>query len=270
MDLNRIIKLRTGTLFLLLVVITSFAPNSKGIIRKVKAEDATEGEDTDVKRLFPSRKLKSFDPFVILDDYSSEKPELIGAHEHRGFEAVTFQVEGSGQHVDNLGNKGIITSGSAQRFTAGRSIIHEEGLMDAHNRGLQLWINLPKNLKQIEPGYQKADSAQLPTIIEDKAIIRTIIGPGSPITLHTSVIYQFITAENGYIKQFSIPEGYRGFMYVLEGTLRVDSLEANAYEGIFFEVGESPKVSAVQKSRFILLAGRPHNEPIKQRGSFVY
>ncbi len=247
-----------------------FAQNAKGVVRKVKAEETTEGEDTDVRRLFATRKLKSYDPFVMLDDFSSDKPELIGMHEHRGFEAITYQVVGSSQHMDNLGNKGIITAGAAQRFTAGKSIVHEEGLVSARNRGLQLWINLPQSLKQIEPSYQKADSAQLPTVTEGKATIRTIVGPGSPITLHTSVLYQDISAEEGFDKLFTIPAGYRGFVYVLEGTLRVDSIEATTYEGVFFEVGEAPKVHALTKCRFILLAGKPLNEPIKQRGSFVY
>ena len=242
----------------------------KAPIRKIKAEETTEGDETAVHRLFPTRKLSNYDPFVILDDYSSDKPELIGAHEHRGFEAVTYQIEGSGKHRDNIGNEGIITAGAAQRFTAGKSIVHEEGLVSNRNRGLQLWINLPKAMKQIEPSYQKVDSAELPTVKEDKAIIRTIVGQGSPITLHTPVLYQDILAQEGFEKLFTIPSGYRGFVYVLEGTVRVDSIETNRYEGVFFEVGERPKVRALQNSRFILLAGKPIGEPIKQRGSFVY
>jgi len=254
----------TTLLFLLI------ASQNKNPIRKFKAEETIEGEETKVHRLFPIRKLSNYDPFVMLDDYSSDKPELIGAHEHRGFEAVTYQLEGSGKHRDNLGNQGIITGGAAQRFTAGKSIVHEEGLVSNRNRGLQLWVNLPKSLKQTEPSYQKADSVQLPTVKEDKAIIRTIVGQGSPITLHTSVLYQDIQAQKGFEKLFNIPSDYRGFIYVLEGTIRVDSIETTTYEGVFFEVGEHPTVRALTNSRFILLAGKPIGEPIKQRGSFVY
>jgi len=256
-----------GVIFILVAAVN---PNLKGPIRKIKAQETTEGEETAVNRLFPTRKLSNYDPFVMLDDYSSDKPELIGAHEHRGFEAVTYQIEGSGKHKDNLGNEGIITAGAAQRFTAGKSIVHEEGLVNNRNRGLQLWINLPKAMKQIEPGYQKVDSTQLPTIKEDKAIIRTIIGQGSPITLHTSVLYQDIQAQEGFEKLFAVPADYRGFVYVLEGSIGIDSIEATRYEGVFFEVGEKLKVIALTNARFILLAGKPIGEPIKQRGSFVY
>lgn len=123
------------------------------------AVEMSEGDGVNVNRLFPvTRERMNFDPFVLWDNFNIGPDRGFPTHPHRGFEAITYMFSGSIEHKDNLGNHSTVTAGGAQRFTAGRGIEHSEMPdSDIMSNGIQLWINLAKDLKQIDPDYQQVD-----------------------------------------------------------------------------------------------------------------
>lgn len=229
---------------------------------KIRAVETTEGADARVNRVFPNQYLKNYDPFVLLDEFFVNSESGFPDHEHRGFEAVTYMLEGSFRHKDNIGNDTEVFPGGAQRFTAGSGIIHSEmpGSSDM-NHGLQLWVNLPKRFKKDKPSYQQVNV--LPELKKDKVIIKTITGEGSPVKLITPVLYQDINMEKGSSYDLKLPDSWKGLIYLLEG--KVNNIKKN--EALFFNKDITVKAEA--RSRFVFIAGKPHNEPIIQNGPFV-
>ena len=147
------------------------------------AVEMSEGDGVDVNRLFPVRSDRmNFDPFVLWDNFNIGAGHGFPTHPHRGFEAITYMFTGSIEHKDNLGNHSTVTAGGAQRFTAGRGIEHSEmPASDGMSNGIQLWINLAKNLKSIEPDYQQVDKENIPVKKIDGGQISIIVGDDSPV-----------------------------------------------------------------------------------------
>lgn len=153
------------------------------------AVETMEGSGAKVKRLFPIRAdLMNYDPFVLWDHFELAPGAGFPEHPHRGFEAITYLFSGSIEHKDNLQNQSKVYAGGAQRFTAGKGIVHSE--MPAKNTtstGIQLWINLPRKLKKVEPDYQQVDAENIPEHIINGVRVRTIVGTKEGIQLHTPV-----------------------------------------------------------------------------------
>ncbi len=235
------------------------------------AVEMSEGDGVDVNRLFPvSSKMMNFDPFVLWDNFKIGAGHGFPTHPHRGFEAITYMFNGSIEHKDNLGNHSTVTSGGAQRFTAGRGIEHSEmpgsqGISD----GIQLWINLAKNLKTIDPDYQQVDEEDIPLLEIEGGNIRVIVGDESPVKLQTPVRYLRVNLDSGTKLNEKVPEDFRGFIYVLNGKLNVNTEKVVEREAYFFEKTETLNIEALTKSHFMLCMGKPHGEPIKQYGPFV-
>lgn len=115
-------------------------------------------EGVDIKRLFPIPEFMNFDPFVLFDHFDIGAGHGFPEHPHRGFEAITYMFNGGMNHKDNLGNESFVSKGGAQRFTAGKGLVHSEmPAKEGKSNGIQLWINLPKRLKQIAPSYQQVN-----------------------------------------------------------------------------------------------------------------
>ena len=227
-----------------------------------------EGANAKVKRLFPTIKIRHYDPFVLLDEFFVDSKGGFPTHPHRGFEAITYMIKGSFQHKDNLGNNTTVSDGGIQRFTAGKGLTHSEmPKEDGINHGFQLWINLPKHLKNIEPDYQQVDSGDIPETSDNGIFIRTIVGEGSPVKLHTSIQYQDITLSEGKSYPIKLLSDYIGIIYLVDGLLTEGDIHLNQGEALFLPNGDSLSIEG--ESRFILLMGRPHNEPIKQWGPYV-
>jgi redox-sensitive bicupin YhaK (pirin superfamily) len=128
----------------------------------IPAVETMEGDKVIVKRLFPVAGLRNHDPFVLWDHFEVAAGSGFPPHPHRGFEAITYLFSGNMSHEDNLGNSSIIGPGGAQRFSAGKGIIHSEmSGGEEPARGIQLWINLPKRLKHIDPDYQETAAAEI-------------------------------------------------------------------------------------------------------------
>ena len=236
-------------------------------MKKVKALIVPEGNGVVVNRLMPVHGLMNFDPFVLMDHFDIEGGGFPD-HPHRGFEAITYMLGGGMQHVDNLGNTSTVHAGGLQRFTAGKGIVHSE-MPEGQAQGIQLWINLPKRLKQMPPSYQQVDAKDIPEETNDGVVVRTVVGQGSPTQLNTKVLYLDVTIKQGSVYQRFIDELMRGFVYVLEGEVSLNQESLAENEAMFFDVGETLSLLGKANSRVLICFGQPHGEPIHQHGPYV-
>ncbi|KAK8950125.1 hypothetical protein KSP40_PGU015280 [Platanthera guangdongensis] len=253
--------------------------NPRTIVKKVSSKPQQEGVGVIVRRSIGTPELKNLDPFLMLDYATFSPPNGFPDHPHRGFETVTYVLEGALKHEDFAGHRGIIRAGDLQWMTAGKGILHSElPTGDIPNKGLQLWINLSSKDKMIEPNYQELQSKDINRAQKDGIDVRVIAGEAfgvrSPIYTRTPTMYLDFTMNPGAELQQLIPRGWNAFAYIVEG------------EGVFGEEGSSPStahnvlvlsngdgVRAWNKSggplRFMLIAGQPLNEPVVQYGPFV-
>ena len=231
-----------------------------------------EGDGVEVKRLMPVAGLRNYDPFVLWDHFDIAAGGFPD-HPHRGFEAITYMFAGGMEHADNLGNRGTIYGGGAQRFTAGRGMVHSEmpyqGENGRHAAGIQLWINLPQRLKEVDPEYQQEEADGILVTDVDGGVIRTIVGDGGPIQLKSDVEYLDISLDTGASLERNISDGMRGLIYVVEGALTVSGNQANAGVALFVDAESTLSIEANEASRFMWCFGKPHGETIYQHGPFV-
>ncbi len=252
------------------------------IITGMKASD---GDGVQLTRIIASPELDMLDPFLLMDAFGSDKPqEYIGGfppHPHRGFETVTYMLAGKMRHKDSVGNEGVIEAGGVQWMRAGKGIIHsempeqEEGLL----AGFQLWVNLPASHKMSEPSYQEVGEADIPEEVRgDSCHLKVVAGRTSKGTEGAisndlvDPIYWDINLASG--AQFSdvIPEGHNAFIYVIEGELRVADSKVNSKQLAILSNSDnqnSVEIEATSLSRFLLIAGKPLNEPVARGGPFV-
>lgn len=236
---------------------------------RVTAVSTMEGRGATVRRVFPTQLTGYQDPFVLLDDFAVTEPAGFPEHPHRGFEAFTYMLDGGFHHRDNLGNDSVVQTGGTQRFTAGRGARHSE--MPAGggvNRGLQLWINLPRAEKKIAPEYEAVHGADLPENGAAGVVTRTIIGPQSPVKLRTAVKYLHLRLQGGARFGDEIPADHVALLYVAEGHLRIGDLELGPGEGAQPGQGEIGLLAMADAQAF-LLVGKRHHEPILHRGPYV-
>ncbi len=220
--------------------------------------------------MFPTRRMKHHDPFVLLDEFFVTPPAGFPPHGHKGFEAITYMIDGAFRHEDSLGNKSTVQAGGAQRFTAGRGIMHSEMPgSDKVSHGLQLWINLPRSMKQIPAEYQQVNPGEFPEEKKKGMTIRHVMGKGSPLTLKTNVIYQDIWFHQEKRHTVKFPGNYNGFVYCLEGALSVNEETIETGSAMVFTEQKEVSINATDKCRFVVIAGKPLYELIKQYGPFV-
>ncbi|HXH64775.1 MAG TPA: pirin family protein [Mariprofundaceae bacterium] len=236
-------------------------------MRIQQALTVPEGAGVTVRRLMPVHGMLNYDPFVLWDHFDIETGGFPD-HPHRGFEAITYLFAGGMKHADNLGNRGTVHAGGAQRFTAGRGLVHSE-FPDGHAAGIQLWINLPARLKGLPADYQQLQAGEIPEHEENGVRIRTIVGEGSPLTLHTPVEYLEIAMSAGSTLTRDIPDGLRGFIYVVAGRVSAGERTAAAGQALLVEDTPALSLSAPEDTRLMWCFGRPHGEPIRQHGPYV-
>jgi len=227
-----------------------------------------EGDSVTVKRLMPVAGLRNFDPFVLWDHF-----DISGCgfpdHPHRGFEAITYLFDGGMNHADNLGNVDTIHGGGAQRFTAGSGIVHSE-FPDGRAHGIQLWINLPQLLKSLPPAYQQVQSDEIPETTENGGgVIRTIVGEGGAITLHSKVEYLDISVPGDSIIERSLTSDFRGFIYAVQGEAHINGHQIGNGAAAFIENESEIEIKSETGARLMWCFGKPHHEPVYQHGPFV-
>lgn len=239
------------------------------ILQRIEARATRDGANATLQRVFPSPALPHLDPFVLLDDFDVRVPAGFPDHPHRGFEAFTYMIDGAFHHRDSLGNDSRIASGGTQRFNSGAGARHSEmpGTRGS-NRGLQLWVNLPRAKKSMSPEYQGVPGDQMPVDERDGQRIHTVVGSASPVALHTEVEYLDVTllAQGSFDRV--IPPGYSSLLYVLDGALTIGSEVVPRGTALVLGPGEL-RARGAAGARVAWLRGRPHHEPIRHRGPFV-
>jgi hypothetical protein len=242
---------------------------SARVLQTIDSMAAIDGDGATVQRVFPSPSLRHLDPFVLLDDFDVREPAGFPMHPHRGFEAFTYMIEGAFHHEDTMGNDSTVTAGGTQRFTSGRGARHSEMPgPGATNRGLQLWVNLPRRLKTIAPEYAATHDDGMPVDEVDHHRIRTIVGDASPVSLRTDVEYADVEllADASYSR--TVGPGRNTLLYVIEGEVRLGDTRLRRGQGALLGAGDLT-VDGTTRARFAYLSGRPHDEPILHRGPFV-
>jgi hypothetical protein len=265
------------------------------VARRVTAHTQTEGEGFPVRRAFAGIDMADLDPFVHMDqmgevDYGPGEPKGTPWHPHRGFETVTYMIDGTFLHQDSIGGGGVIQNGATQWMTAGSGILHIErppdALIDSGGlfHGIQLWVNLPAKLKMTNPRYQdiEAESVSLLTNENGDAIIRVIAGSlggiDGPGSTHTPIAISHVSLLPG--AQLSLPwnRAYNALTYVLAGQGTV-GLERSAIgegemavhvDGDFLELSANESQdSRTNAFEVLILGGEPIREPVATYGPFV-
>jgi redox-sensitive bicupin YhaK (pirin superfamily) len=259
------------------------------------APSGYEGEGFPVHRAFAGVPTADLDPFIHMDqmgevEYAPGEPKGTAWHPHRGFETVTYMIDGTFQHQDSIGGGGLITNGSTQWMTAGSGILHIErppeqliasgGLF----HGIQLWVNLPAADKWLDPRYQgiEADDVLLLTSPDGGALVRVIAGPVAgyegPGSTHTPISLAHATVEPGAELVLPWPREFNALVYALSGSGSVGAEARPFHSGqlAVFGSGDSLtlRADATQESRHpaldvLILGGRPIGEPVYAHGPFV-
>jgi quercetin 2,3-dioxygenase len=255
------------------------------IAKIIEPQPVVEGAGVRLKRSIGTRTLDNIDPFLLLDDFTSKNSADFQAgfplHPHRGIETVTYLLSGAVRHKDTLGNSGEIGAGDVQWMTAGRGILHEE-MPQARPEGIagfQLWVNLPAKLKMTVPRYQNISANEIPEIRRDsgatvRVIAGTVDGVSGPVGgIAAEPTYLDISLAPGGSFIHSISRGYAAIAYLFEGGARFGGEDSSAVTGPSLVVlGDGDLVEARAENnsaRFLLVSGKPLNEPIARYGPFV-
>ncbi|KAK4752441.1 hypothetical protein SAY87_021239 [Trapa incisa] len=249
------------------------------VVKKVLAKQQRDGEGATVRRSIGRMELRNLDPFLMLDEFYVSPPAGFPDHPHRGFETVTYMLQGAFTHQDFAGHKGMIGPGDVQWMTAGRGIIHSEmPATEGINKGLQLWINLSSKDKMIEPRYQELLAEDIPMTEENGVTVRVIAGKSmgicSPVYTRTPTMYLDFTLKPMARTHQPIPEDWTAFVYVIDGEGAFggsSSTPAGAHNVLVLDRGDGLSVwnNGTEPLRFVLIAGQPLNEPVVQYGPFV-
>ncbi|WP_417518165.1 pirin family protein [Minwuia sp.] len=247
----------------------------------IPGTDAQDGAGVKLKRSLGGPRLQHFDPFLLLDEFRSDKPgDYIAGfpeHPHRGFETVTYMLAGRMRHRDNQGNSGLLQPGGAQWMTAGRGIVHsempeqEDGLM----WGFQLWVNLPSGSKMTEPRYQDIDPAEIPDVdlgegVSVRIVAGELNGVSGPVKdIAVSPTYLDVSLSSGKTFDHAVPSGHNAFVYVFGGRVRIGETVAGNADMVLLTEGDRVEVEALEDARFLLIAGQPIGEPVARYGPFV-
>jgi len=254
---------------------------NRSIINIIDGVQTSDGAGVKLRRIIGGPDLNMLDPFLLFDEFGSDNPDDYIAgfppHPHRGFETITYMLNGKFRHKDSAGNEGLLSDGSVQWMTAGSGVIHSEmpEKTDGLVRGFQLWLNLPKKLKMIDPSYSDIPSDKIPEVDIDNGRVRVIsgtynniTGPGKP---HTGVLYFDVELNQSESIEIPIDDFWNTFIYVYSGQACVG--DHNILQGqlaIFSQIGSlrfSSSASSVLQC--IVVSGETINEPVARGGPFV-
>ncbi len=266
--------------------IANNGPEASRIIRSVRGRHASDGAGVKLTRVIGGGELPDLDPFLLLDEFGTDRAEdyLAGFpdHPHRGFETVTYMLDGRMRHRDNHGNEGLLVPGSVQWMTAGRGLVHSEmpEQESGRMRGFQLWVNLPARDKMTAPRYQEFAPDHIPVArpvagITVKVIAGTVGDVRGPIEQPaTEPLYLDIALDANTSWEYVLPDGHNAFAYAFEGAATIgegDSVRPLAsHELAVLGGGHRFIVAAgVGGARLLLIAGRPLRENVARHGPFV-
>jgi quercetin 2,3-dioxygenase len=262
--------------------------SERRVVKVVTGQPTSDGAGVRLTRVIGTPALEHLDPFLLLDEFKSDRPDdyLAGFpdHPHRGFETVTYMLAGSMRHQDHVGNQGELVAGSVQWMTAGRGIIHSEmpRQKDGLLWGFQLWINLPAHTKMTAPRYQDIPPERIPEVaLADGVRARVIAGEAAgtrgPVEgIATRPLYLDVGMPPRGRVALVLELGHNAFVYVYEGRVALGpARDGGAQEiaaGQLAVLSDGEQLSAATRdvaTRFLLLAARPLREPIARYGPFV-
>lgn len=261
--------------------------SERRVLGTIPGRATSDGAGVKLRRYIGTPELEVLDPFLMLDAFGSDDPDAYIAgfpeHPHRGFETVTYMLAGRMRHGDNKGNVGLLGPGSVQWMTAGRGIVHSEMPEQETGRmaGFQLWVNLPAKDKMCEPRYQDIAAERIPTVdgpggTRVKVIAGSFGGVSGPVSgIATDPIYWDVELASGKAFETTLPAGHNAFLHVHDGgtvTVGTGPAAREVAKGdlAVLDRGDALTVRAGDKaSTFILVAGRPLDEPIVKYGPFV-
>ena len=252
--------------------------------RVIAAQRTTDGAGVTLHRSLGQSPHVRLDPFLMLDEFGSDRPDEYIAgfppHPHRGFETVTYMLEGRMRHRDSAGNEGLLTGGAVQWMTAGRGVIHSEmpEQDDGRMEGFQLWLNLPARDKMCAPWYRDIPAAEIPEARGEGVTVRVIAGQalgvaGAMQREATAPVYLDLHLEPGARFAQALPGEHNAFVYAYRGEVTAGEVTVQRQRMAIF--ANTPGADGValtagpQGARAILVAGRPLGEPIAQYGPFV-
>ena len=257
---------------------------SRSIERIVEGVATSDGAGVNLTRVITGKYQHRLDPFLMLDAFGSDDPDDYIAgfpdHPHRGFETVTYMLQGRMRHRDSAGHEGMLENGGVQWMIAGRGVIHSEipQQKDGVMEGFQLWLNLPAKNKMADPWYKDFASESIPEYrTENNVTVRVIAGKSNGVTGAvtrevTEPIYLDVHVPAGATFSTMLPATHNAFIYVYRGAVQVGDVEMESQRmGILSNTPEAEGLSLTAKedARLILVAGKPLNEPIVQYGPFV-
>ncbi|WP_210130832.1 pirin family protein [Stenotrophomonas rhizophila] len=262
------------------------SPTPVRVQRTIRGMATSDGAGVRLTRVIGGPSLPDLDPFLLLDEFGTDRAEdyIAGfpSHPHRGFETVTYMLDGRMRHKDNHGNEGLLTPGSVQWMTAGRGLVHSEmpEQESGQMRGFQLWVNLPARDKMTDPKYQEFAPDRIPLAqpapgVQVKVIAGQVGDTVGPIVQPaTDPLYLDVQLDAGTSWDYVLPEGHNAFAYVFEGGLTIgdgdDARPVDRQEMAVLDGGELLQLRAgAGGARLILVAGRPLREPVVRHGPFV-
>lgn len=262
---------------------------SRSVIRVIRGVETSDGAGVRLRRSLGQGPHARLDPFLMLDEFATDDPgDYIAGfppHPHRGFETVTYMLEGHMLHEDHLGNRGHLESGGAQWMTAGRGIIHSEMPQQREGRmhGFQLWINLPAREKMQPGSYRDVAASDIPDaqlaggargrVLAGRleTVDGTVEGPIRGVS--TEPLFVDVTVPADAAATLPVTDGHNAFVYVYQGSARVgaDGTPVAPHEAGLLSEGDAVWVASGDGTplRFLLLAARPLREPVVQYGPFV-
>lgn len=259
--------------------------NLKTLTRVLLGQPTADGNGVPLRRVFPSPRLDLVDPFLLLDHFG---PMVLPPgsdvgfppHPHRGFQTLTYLIQGAFAHRDSTGGKGLLRPGGAQLMNAGTGIVHEEMPVPEHLEtggaieGLQLWINLPRAEKQSTPGYRDLQPDAMPWQPFPGGRLRALagewLGVHGPALTPAAIAYAHLELDAGTPFQHALPAGWAAALYVLHGEVELGGTAVGeGHLGLLSEDGDGLTLRAVEAASLILLAGSPLREPLARGGPFV-
>ncbi len=263
----------------------------RSVSQVITAKTTSEGEGFVVHRAFPNSNLREFDPFLLLDEmgpvnYAAGEAKGAPDHPHRGFETVTYMIDGVFEHKDSEGHSGKLMAGDVQWMTAGSGVIHSEMPEKEFSQkggilhGFQLWVNLPKKEKMTKPRYQDVPANKIPIAKSNEVTVKVIAGEAmgktAVIDTKTPIIYLHYILQPGIEIAQTVPQNYNAFAYVIDGEGLFGSEQRLAHKGqvvLFKKDGNQIVIKAADKTsiplNLLLIAGAPIGEPIVRYGPFV-
>jgi len=261
--------------------------SARRVVRIFTGQPTSDGAGVRLTRVIGTPALDHLDPFLLLDEFKSDKADdyLAGFpdHPHRGFETVTYMLAGAMRHRDHAGNQGELVAGSVQWMTAGRGIVHSEmpQQQDGLMWGFQLWVNLPARDKMTAPRYQDIPPEKIPEVELSAGVRARVIageagGVRGPVEgIATRPLYLDVRMGAGARVSLDVAAGHNAFVYVYEGRVTVDDGSGGAQEvgaGQLAVLSDGDAVTATttgSPARFLVLAARPLGEPVARYGPFV-